>query len=112
MIPGSDKSSMRHTNRIQPYLAPDLFKRLHAYAAAQSITVSAVVTAALGKYLDGDSVEEALIVRRLDGLTQAAEQIQRDLDALGIGFGRFVRWSLFAAPAVQVEYFPDTRSSG
>lgn len=89
---------MRHAIRIQPYLAPDLFQKLRSYAAAQSLTVSAVVSAAVGEYLDCNNVEDALVVRRLDNVAQAVEQLRRDLDALGIGFGRFVQYSLLIAP--------------
>jgi hypothetical protein len=94
---------MRQTIRIQPYLTGNLFQKLRAYAAAQSLTVSAVVSAALGEYLEGNNVEDALILRRLDNVAQAVEQLRRDLDALGIGFGRFVRYSLLTAPAIPDE---------
>jgi hypothetical protein len=90
---------MRHAIRIQPYLSPDLSRRLRAYAAARSLTVSAVVAAALGEYLERDEVEDALLVRRLDSVALAVEQLRRDLEALGAGFGRFVRYSFFSAPS-------------
>lgn len=89
---------MRHAIRIQPYLSRDLFQKLRAYAAARSLTVSAVVAEALGEYLERDDVEDALLVRRLDGLTHAVEQLGRDLNTLAVGFGRFVRYSFFSAP--------------
>ena len=60
--------------------------------------MSAVVAAALGEYLERDQVEDELIVRRLDAVMQAVEQIRRDVETLGVGFGRFVRYSLFSAP--------------
>lgn len=94
---------MRRAIRIQPYLAPDLFQKLRAYAAAQSLTVSAVVSAALGEYFERNAVEDALILRRLDNVAQAVEHVRRDLDALGIGFGRFVRYSLLTVPAMPDE---------
>jgi hypothetical protein len=89
---------MRHAIRIQPYLSRDLFGKLRAYAAARSLTVSAVVAAALGEYLERDEVEDALLVRRLDSVVHAVEQVRRDLDTLAAGFGRFVRYSFFSAP--------------
>ena len=89
---------MRHAIRIQPYLSRDLFQKLRAYAAARSLTVSAVVAEALGEYLERDEVEDALLVRRLDGVTHAVEQLGRDLNTLAVGFGRFVRYSFFSAP--------------
>ena len=89
---------MRHAIRIQPYLPADLFKKLRAYAAARSLTVSAIVVDALGEYLERDEVEDALLVRRLDGVTHAIEALRRDVDTLAVGFGRFVRYSFFSAP--------------
>jgi hypothetical protein len=94
---------MRLGIRIQPYLPVDLFQKLHAYAAVRSETVTAVIAAALREYLERDEVEDALLVRRLDGVTQAIGQLQRDVDTLAAGFGRFVRLSLFSAP----ENLPD-----
>jgi hypothetical protein len=89
---------MRHAIRIQPYLSRDLFQKLRVYAAARSETVSGVVAAALGEYLERDQRDEDLLARRLDRLTHAVEQLGRDLDALAVGFGRFVRYSLWSAP--------------
>jgi predicted transcriptional regulator len=89
---------MRHAIRIQPYLSQDLFRKLRAYAAARSLTVSAVVADALGEYLERDEVEDAVIVRRLDSLNEAVELLRRDVDTLAVGFGRFVRYSFFSAP--------------
>ena len=89
---------MKHPQRIQPYLAPDLVQKIRASATARSLTVSAVMTAGMTEYLERDAVEDALIVRRLDGVTQAISQLQRDLDTLAVGFGRFVRYSFFSAP--------------
>ena len=68
---------MKHP-RIQPYLAPELTEKVRAYAAARSLTVSAVMTAALTEYFERDAVEDELIVRRLDGVTHAISQLQRD----------------------------------
>jgi hypothetical protein len=90
---------MRHAVRIQPYLSRDQFQKLRAYAEARSLTVSAVVADALGEYLERGEVEDALLVRRLDGVTHAVDELRRDLEALAVGFGRFVRYSFFNAPA-------------
>jgi hypothetical protein len=84
--------------RIQPYIPPDLNEKVNAYKAARSLTVSAVVTAALREYFEKDGVVEALVVRRMDGVMHGIGQLQRDLDTLAAGFGRFVRFSFFSAP--------------
>ena len=91
---------MRQAIRIQPYLSRDLFQKLRAYAAARSETVSGVVAAALGEYLERDEPDKDLLTRRLDRITQSVEQLGRDLDALGVGFGRFVRYSLWTLPEI------------
>jgi hypothetical protein len=89
---------MRHAVRIQPYLSRDLFQKLRSYAAARSLTVSAVVADALDEYLEPDNAGQDVVARRLDRVVHAVERLGRDLDALGIGFGRFVRYSLWSAP--------------
>ena len=88
---------MRNRLRIQPYVSPEVRRKLGAYSVAQGVTESAVVDAALREYLEGDGVEEALVVRRLDGVTQAVAKVQNELDVLAWGFARFVRFSLLAA---------------
>ena len=47
------------------------------------------MTDALVQYMAGGRVEEELVVRRLDGLTQAIAQVQHDLDVLGVAFSGF-----------------------
>jgi hypothetical protein len=89
---------MRHAVRIQPYVSADLFGKLRAYSAARSLTTSAVICAALTEYFERDEVEESLLVRRLDGVTNAVGQLQRDLDTLSAALGRFVRYSFWTAP--------------
>ena len=73
---------MRHRIRIQPYISPDLHRKLRAHALAQAVTDSAVTEAALRDYLEHGAVEEDLVVRRLDGVTHAVAQLQHDMDVL------------------------------
>jgi hypothetical protein len=89
---------MRQAIRIQPYISRELVQKVRAYAAARSETVSAVVATALGEYLGRDEADEDRVARRLDRVTQSVEQLGRDLDALGVGFSRFVRYSLWTLP--------------
>jgi hypothetical protein len=89
---------MRQAIRIQPYLSRELVDKVRAYAAARSETVSGVVATALGEYLGRDEPDNDRVARRLDRVTQSVEQLGRDLDALGVGFGRFVRFSLWTLP--------------
>lgn len=89
---------MRHRVRIQPYIAPDLRRRLAAYSAAQDVTESAVMEAALAKYLEPDAGDEGLVVRRLDSLVQVLDRIEERLDVVAEAVGRFVRFSFQLTP--------------
>ena len=89
--------TMRNRLRIQPYVSPDVRRKLGVYSAAQGVTESAVVDAALREYLERDGANEALMVRQLDGVGQAVAKIQDDLDVLAWAFGRFARFSLLDA---------------
>jgi hypothetical protein len=91
---------MRQAIRIQPYLSRDLVQKLRAYALARSETVSGVVATALGEYLERDERDKDLLARRLDRVSQSVEQLGRDLDALGVGFGRFVQFLLWTVTEV------------
>jgi hypothetical protein len=64
------------------------FRSFARTLAARSETVSGVVAAALGEYLERDEPDKDLLARRLDRINQNVEQLGRDLDALGVGFGR------------------------
>jgi hypothetical protein len=91
---------MRHAIRIQPYLSPDLHQKLRAYAAARSLTVSAVISAALAEYLGRDGVEDGLIMRRLDGVADVVGQLKREIETLAVGFGTFAWHSFLRGPVV------------
>lgn len=91
---------MRKAIRIQPYLSRELVDKVRAYAAARSETVSGVVATALGEYLERGEPDKDLLARRLDRLTQSGEQLARDLNALGVGFGRFVQFWLWTVTEV------------
>ena len=73
---------MRHRIRIQPYLSPEVHRKLRAYASNQHVTESAVAEKALAEYLARDQVEEALVVRRMDTLTQSVKDVQREQEVL------------------------------
>jgi hypothetical protein len=54
---------MRYRVRIQPYISPELYRKLRAHSAVRNVTDSAVAEEALSKYLESDAVEEALMLR-------------------------------------------------
>lgn len=89
---------MRHRVRIQPYVSPDLRRRLAAYSAAQDVTESAVAEAALTKYLEPDRENEALMGRRLDSVVQTLGRVEERLEVVAEAVGRFVRFSFQLAP--------------
>jgi len=68
----------RASERIYPRVAPPLAQRLAQHAAASGISETAVVEAALERYLDGAPTDTALIMARLDRLGRAHERSQRD----------------------------------
>jgi hypothetical protein len=90
---------MRNRVRIQPYVAPDLRRRLAGYSRAQDVTESAVVEAALIKYLEPEGTDQALVVRRLDAVVQTLARIEGGLEIVGDTVGRLVRFLYSIAPA-------------
>lgn len=79
---------MRHRDRIQPYITPEVHRKLTAYSVTEELTESAVVEAALQQYLDRDRVQEPLVLRRLDGLAHSVARIEEDLQVLAWAFAR------------------------
>ena len=84
-------SVMRKRVRIQPYLSHDLRQKLRAWAAAKSLTESAVAEAALSEYFDDGRPDVDVILRRLDLTSQAVARLQNDFDLLSDAFGHYVR---------------------
>jgi hypothetical protein len=97
---------MRHRARIQPYVTPELRRQIAARAAAEGVTESAYIEAGMRKYVEGDGVDEGLVIRRLDALTQAVAKSQDDLEVLAQAFSWFAKFSFMVAPAPG----PDARS--
>lgn len=87
---------MRTRTRMQPWVPLEVRKQTRAYCVTHDVTESALTTAALVQYMKGSRVDEDLVVRRLDGLTQAVAQIQHDLDVLGVAFSGYA-WRSFVS---------------
>ena len=87
---------MRNRARIQPWVPLAVRKQIRAYCLTHDVTGSALVTDALVQYMAGGRVDEELVVRRLDGLTQSVAQVQHDLDVLGVAFSGFT-WRSFVS---------------
>ena len=71
-------SVMRHRVRIQPYLSPEVHQKLRDYASSHHVTESGVAEEALVQYLGREQAEAALVVRRLDALTQSVKGVQHE----------------------------------
>src|SRR4051812_48638721 len=96
--PNAKENTMRHRVRIQPYLSHAEHRRLRAYAAARNLTESAVVEAALVDYFERDATQQALVLRRLEALSQATGHLRRDFDMLSEAVSVFVRFTFLAMP--------------
>jgi hypothetical protein len=102
---------MRNRVRIQPYISPDLRRRLAAYSAAQDVTESAIAEAALVKYLEPDRSDEALIVRRLDSVAQLLGRVEERLEIVAETVGQFILFAFKLAPE-KVPASAATRADG
>ena len=86
MRPRSPSSRVRK----QPYLLPEIAKRLRLHCAANGMTESAGIAAAIEQWVDGTS-DRTLLLRRLDRLGRALERLQRDEGFHSEAFALFVR---------------------
>jgi predicted transcriptional regulator len=89
---------MRQRVRIQPYISPDLHRRLRAYSSARRLTDSAIAEAAFAEYLDRETPDEGALLTRLQTLSEGLTRLQYDVDVIGQAFGAYVRYA-FRAPA-------------
>jgi hypothetical protein len=87
---------MRTRTRMQPWVPHELRKQTKAYCVTHGVSESALTAAALVQYMNGNRVDEELVVRRLDGLTQAVAQIKHDLDVLSVAFSGYA-WRSFVS---------------
>jgi predicted transcriptional regulator len=89
---------MRYRVRIQPYVAPEVQRKLRSYAGSRGLTESAVTEAALVDYVDRDQAEQALVVRRLDAMGQAVGEVRRDMNVLLQALRFLVRFTFYIVP--------------
>jgi hypothetical protein len=75
------KSSRPSRQQIHPALRQDTYRRLSTYSARRSVSLTAVVEAALRQYLD-DASDVALLMRRLDRATRRIDRVRRELALL------------------------------
>jgi len=82
---------MRTRQQIYPCVTPALRKRLTLYASKRGTSYSSVVEAALVQYLDADTTDRTLLLRRLDRVGRDLAVVERDLDVLSHAFGIFLQ---------------------
>jgi hypothetical protein len=93
-----DDQCMRSRVRIQPYVPRELTSRLRAYAAAQGVPDGAGIHAALNEYLDRDTNDRELLMRRLDRNTAGISEVRRDIAIVAEAVGTFARAWFAIAP--------------
>jgi hypothetical protein len=91
---------MRTREQIYPCVTPALRKRLALYASKKGTSYSSVVEAALVQYLDADTTDRALLLRRLDRIGRDLASLERDLDVLSHAFGLFLQVWFAHTPAI------------
>lgn len=91
---------MRTRQQIYPCVTPEVRKRLALYASKKGTSYSSVVEAALVQYLDGDTTDRALILRRLDRIGRDLALLERDLDVFSHAFGLFLQVWFAHTPAI------------
>jgi len=101
---------MRKRVRRQSYVDRDLDQRARAHATANRVTDSSVTEAALIKYLDG-AVDEDLVIRRLDGMVRAVQNLEHDLEVLTAAFAVFAQFNFFSVPRLTPEDHERVRST-
>jgi hypothetical protein len=89
---------MRRRIRIQPYVSPETQRKLRAFASAQALSESSVAEAAILEFVDRNPIDEDLVLRRLDGLSQSVAQVQRDTDITSHALSFLARYTFLAAP--------------
>jgi hypothetical protein len=90
---------MRRRTRIQPYVSDDTHRKLRAYAAAQALTESAVAEAAILEFVDHRPVDEDLVLRRLDAVSQSLAHLRNDIDIVSHAVAQIARFVFYTAPA-------------
>jgi hypothetical protein len=93
---------MRRRNRIQPYVSDDTHRKLRAYATAQALTESAVAEAAIREFVDRQPIDEDLVLRRLDAVSQSLAELRHDIDIVSHTLAHAARFVFYLAPATVV----------
>ena len=87
---------MSRRTRLNIFVEPDHAQRLGQVAAHQGVSKSAVIAAALSRFLspDADAQHETAMGRRLDRLSRQFERLERDQNILIETVALYVRYVL------------------
>jgi len=88
---------MRKRVRRQSDVDRGLDQRARARATANPVTDSSITEAALIKYLDG-VVDKDPVIRRLDGMVRAVQNLEQDLEVLTAAFAVLAQFNFFSVP--------------
>ena len=82
--------------RLNIFIEPDHARRLEQVAAHQGVSKSAVIAAALSRFLspEGSEQRETAMARRLDRLSRQFERLERDQNILVETVALYVRYFL------------------
>lgn len=94
---------MRTRQQIYPAVTPALRKRLALYASKKGTSYSSVVESALTQYLDAETTDRALLLRRMDRLGRDLAAVERDVDVLSHAFGLFLQMWFAHTPSIPDE---------
>lgn len=96
--------------RLQSYVDSHVGQRLEAFCAANRVTESAVVQAAVLQYLDGTG-DATLLLRRLDRLGRAGARTQRDVELLSEALATWIKLWFAHTPQIPDDAKASARAS-
>jgi predicted DNA-binding protein len=90
--------------RISARLSADVAKRLEAAAERHGVSKTAIIEAALARYLDpnGDTNDSVALLRRLNWMSRQLEQLDRDLRIVSETAALHARYHLAVTPPLPV----------
>jgi hypothetical protein len=90
--------------KISVQLSEQVAERLEAAAKRPGANKTAIVEAALDRFLDADCerVDDGAVLRRLDGISRQLEQLDRDLRIVSETAALHARYHLTVTPALPV----------
>jgi hypothetical protein len=100
--------------KLTVYLDPDVLEAFERKAAATGAPKSALAQAAVASFVtpDQDELEQAALIRRIDGLHRLGERLERNLDISIEMQALYLRWWLTATPPLAEAAKPAAHAKG